>query len=144
MDSQTALMDKELALLPSEGGSSGRKFALPRGQFAVGSAPVAERQEMSASDETAVCQIPALELFSQACASYIDCDSGGPAEWQCNPPMLSMSEVAVDGSLNASHPPIADGKSVDAALPLLLDELEAFVASLRDEDHNEVFSAERV
>jgi hypothetical protein len=144
MDSQTTLMDEELALLPWKGGNSDGDYALPREKSAVGSASVAEWQEIPASDETAVCQIPALELFSQACSSYIDCDMGAPAEWNSNPPMLSMSEFAVDGSPNTLHVPIADGKSVDAALPLLLDELEAFIARLRDESENEVFSVERV
>jgi len=139
MDSPTTLMDKELPLLPSEGGNSDRNGALPRGQFAVRSAPVAEWQGMLESDATAVCRIPALELFSQACATYIDCDLDALAEWQCNPPMLSMLEFVVDETPNALHVPIADGKSVDAALPSLLDELEAFVASLRDENESEVF-----
>jgi hypothetical protein len=53
-----------------------------------------------------------------------------------------MSEFAIEGARDMSPVAIADGRSVDAALPLLLDELEEFVASLR-EDQQESFSVRR-
>jgi hypothetical protein len=136
-------MAKELSMMPMEAIRSDGKDASLSPQFAIGSGVVSEWEGMPASDESAVCQTPALELFSQACAAYIDCELGAMPEWQCNPPMLSMTEFAVDGSLNALQVTIDEGRSVDAALPLLLDEIEEFIATLRDESENDFIWADR-
>jgi hypothetical protein len=148
MDYRTALMNRaalinrRLASTPVEADHSDCNHASQSGQPSIGSVLAIDCQRMVVSNETEVCLSPALELFNQACSAYLDCESGSRAEWQCHPPMLSMSDVAANGSVNTLPAAKADGQSVDAALPLLLDEIELFIANLRDENESDIFAAD--
>jgi hypothetical protein len=123
MDSPTTLINKQSPLMVMEG------------------CPTNWYETMPASNESADCSTPAFALFSLACSAYIDCEMGAPSQWQCIPPLHSLSECDVADHSNQSASGPADARSVDAALPLMLDELEAFIASLRDENQNDFFPA---
>jgi len=140
MDSQTTQIDSQLTPMPASGMSncSSPPHSEP---IQVGSAVMDEWQKISPSCDTVVCRTSALEVFSQACSTYIDCELDWSAESQSSLSPSSTSEVSVDGPRHALHIERADAKSVDAALPLLLDELEAFIANLREESHSELFAS---
>ncbi|HEY2413158.1 MAG TPA: hypothetical protein VGI40_12990 [Pirellulaceae bacterium] len=140
MKSQTMPIDNELPHLRGDGTSVPCQ-SLPSGQFQFGSAVMDEWQEMPPSCQPVICRTSALEVFSQACSTYIDCELGWPAESPDDPSTFSAPDFPADGSMNSLHVARADARSVDAALPLLLNEIEAFIANLREEDCSEVYSA---
>jgi hypothetical protein len=123
MNSHTTQLDRELGLAPITGEASDCVCIAAD-----------EWQNMPTNCEMVVCCTPALEIFSQACSAYIDCELGSQDTRQLNPPIVSQSDIAAGGSLDELHLVTADGESVDAALPLLLDEIEAFIDYLRAED----------